>query len=64
MCFCNGIYRIFHIWNALDYIFLHLWSSLGTKNLGQITSGFAHLTQSLGHELNGQSHWLFGPGGG
>ena len=33
-------------------------------DLGQITSGFAHLTHSLGHELNGQSHWLFDPGHG
>ena len=33
-------------------------------DLGQVTSGVVHLTDSLSCELNGQSYWLFGPGRG
>ena len=36
----------------------------GDHSLGQITNGLAHLTHSLGQELNEPSHWLFGPGRG
>ena len=64
----NQCYRdmeVFRIhWITYFYIWRYFIQFSRDHDLGQITSGFAHLTHSLGHELNGQSHWLFGPGRG
>ena len=59
VCFTFGIHWItyFYIWR---YFMQFSWD----HDLGQVTSGFAHLTHGLSYELNGQSHWLFGPGRG
>ena len=55
ICFIFGLHWI-HISTFKRYLFLDIYTYPWINELEQLTNGSAHLTHSLGHELNGLTH--------